>query len=309
MSVELKKIYNHYGIPYECEIDGINLIITNDGYINDIDDDGLFFTKKEKEHFKFGTIWLEFLNIFKTPLFDNVFSPMLYKVLGKYEKICLDFIKELYSEMLSIGCSSLIAESLINDIVWYHKTDKPLSEFNMKDCYGYGMAVFFKPQYALKDERYAPKITYFQTTFAEVDGKPYFVHCSLDSDSLVCLDIINCRIHRVNIFQCKHCHKYFIQEHGNNLKYCYECKSLPDTERRNDEFEKLYRKIYGRLRGKSRSMIDDEKEKYINGIFYRWTVEVTKQKKIYRQNGDFDGFRVYIEDAEKNIKKYFGSQK
>ncbi|MFG6319542.1 MAG: hypothetical protein K1W33_06815 [Clostridia bacterium] len=304
-SVALRNAYNYYGIPYDCNIDEINLIISNKGYINEIDEDGLFAIKEENEYLKFGDIWIDFLNIFKTPFCYDFFYPLYIKMQNKYEDICSDFVKEFYSELLSIsGCSSLVAQSLIDHIVWNvrYKNIK-FSQLNFEDCFK--ILAFFNPKTALNNFECSPQVAYFKTTLAEVDGKSYFVHHALEAYTLLSIDIINCRTHDISILQCKHCHKYFVQKHKNNLKYCDICKALSDKERRNDKFENLYRKVYGRLRGKSRSMIDDnEKNKYINGVFYRWTVEVIEQKKIYKQNDDFEGFKAYIENAEKNIGKF-----
>lgn len=300
--------YNHYGIPHDFYRDEINLIITNDGYINEIDEYSLFAAQKENEYLKFGDIWLDFLNIFKTPLWNNSFLPLCVKMQNKYKDICFDFVKEFYLELLSINeCSSLVAQSIVDRIVlyaWHKKIKLSKIDFEDRDKWCFALLAFFNPKYSLNDFKYSPKEAFFKTTFTEIDGKSYLVHYNLEAHTLIDIDIINCRTHNINILQCENCHKYFIQGHKNNKKYCDICKSLPDTERRNDEFENLYRKVYGRLRGKSRSMIDDnEKNKYINGAFYRWTVEVIEQKKIYKQNNDFEGFKTYIEYAEKNIGK------
>lgn len=306
MSYSMSDCYEHYGIPHDFYRDEIYLIITNDGYINEIDGDGLFAAKKENEHLKFGDIWLDFLNIFKTPLWNNSFLPLCVKMQNKYEDICLDFVKEFYLELLSIsGCSSLVAQSIVDRIVfyaWHEKKKLSKIDFEDKDKWCFALLAFFNPKYALNNFKYSPKEAHFETTFTEIDGKSYLVHYNLEAHTLIDIDIINCRTHGIKILQCEHCHNFFVQKHKNNLKYCNDCKSLPDKKRRNDEFENLYKKVYSRLRGKSRSMIDGEE--YINGVFYRWTVEVIKQKKIYKQNNNFEGFKTYIEDAEKNIKKF-----
>lgn len=308
-AVTMSDCYNYYGIPHNFFRDEICLVITNDGYINQIDGDGIFAAKKEDEYLKFGGIWLDFLNLFRTSFRNDYFLPLCVKMQNKYEDICLDFVKEFYLELFSIsGCSSLVAQSIVDRVVfyaWHEKIKLSKIDFEGKDKWCFELLSFFNPKYALNDFECSPKEAHFKTTFKEIDGKPYLVHYNLEAHTLIDIDIINCRTHGIKILQCEHCHKFFIQEHGNNLKYCDKCKSLPDKERRNDEFENLYRKVYARLRNKSRSMIDDsKKQEYINGKFYHWTVEVIKQKKIYKQNDDFEGFKVYIEDAEKNIDKF-----
>lgn len=306
----LNDCYKYYGITWNFYRDVISVVITNDGYINEIDGDGIFAAKKEDEYLKFGGIWIDFLNIFQTPFLYDAFLPLCVKMQNKYKDICLNFIKEFYLELFSIsGCSSLVAQSIIDWIVFYTGREKiKFSQIDFSDEKAvedlFGLLVFYKPKTALSDFKYSPKKTCFKTTFAEIDGKSYLTHYDLEADTLIDIDIINCRTHNIKILQCEHCHKYFVQNHKNNTKYCSECKSLPDKERRNDEFENLYNKVRARLRAKSRSMTDDRKDKYLNGNFYRWTVEVTKQKKIYKQDNDFRGFEAYIKDAEKNIRKF-----
>lgn len=309
-TVKISDYYTYYGIPYDFYRDVISLIITCDGYINQIDGDGIFAAKKEDEYLKFGGIWIDFLNIFQTPFWYDAFLPLCIKMQNKYVDICLNFVKEFYLELFSIsGCSSLVSQSIIDWVVLYAWREKiKFSQIDFSDKKTvedlFGLLVFYKPKAALSDFKFSPKETYFKTTFAEVDGKSYLVHYNLEADTLIDIDIINCRTHNIKILQCEHCHKFFIPEHGNNLKYCDVCKLLPDKERRNDEFENLYNRVRARLRGKSRSMMGDKKDEYLNGVFNRWTIEVAKQKKIYKQNNDFKGFEVYLKDAEKNIRKF-----
>jgi len=310
-TVTISDCYKNYGINHYFDRDEILVVITNDGYINQIDRDGIFAAEKENEYLKFGDIWIDFLNIFKTSFWSDFFRPLCVKMQNKYEDICFDFVKEFYLELLSnSGCNHLVAQSIIDRVVFYAWHEKiKFSKINFEDkntnenCFG--LLAFYNPKAALNDFECSPKEAHFKTTFTEIDGKSYLVHHDLEAHTLISIDIINCRTHNINILQCEHCHKYFAQRHRNNIKYCDVCKALPDTERRNDKFENLYRKVYARLRNRSRSMIDNnKKDKYVNGTFYRWTVEVRKQKKIYKQNDDFEGFKTYIEDTEKNIEKF-----
>lgn len=287
-----EKIYHRWKIPYNAECEKTQIVITDNGYINYIDDQSIFFNGVYEESISYGDILLVCSNI-------NIKSDKIISLFNKYSKKyttpTLKSVKEIYSDFRNLGFQDLLTRIIIDDLLYNFKDEDTFSTFDYKSFFAY--IVYTDPIANTITNRYTLS-SYAKVEFWENEDTHTLQICYSDFDtfSIICLDLIYARNNNIVFKKCKNCSKYFKQKNGHNTKYCTTCGTMHIDKITDDEFYKEYRKAY--------KTITQRGYRSCNSMLsINWSNEVKPKISDYRNTNDIEGFKKYIKDINKKYKE------
>lgn len=284
---KIEEIYCKWGIPYNYEHEKIQLVITDDGYINYIDDESVFFDGIYEEKIFFGDIIIECSNTNT----DRIVS-LFEKYSKKYTIPTLEALKEIYSDFRSLGFQDLLARTFIEVLLFNLEDDNTFLSFDYKKFFAY--FVYMNPIESIK---HFSLPAYAKVEFWEDKDNHELQLCYSDFDffSLQALDTIYARKNGIVFHKCINCGNFFKQKNGNNIKYCSDCKNVHIDKRTNDEFYKEYRKSYKTITQRGYRSSDPM-------LSTNWSNEVKPQIEVYRKQNDIIGFKKFIKEINTKYK-------
>lgn len=117
----MKKHYDMWNIPWSEDIDEINLVIKDDFYINEIDNESIFYKDIEYEKVNIGQIILEIGNLLY--IGKEKFFALFKKYKVSYDVPTLEFVKEYFFDLIDLGFCQLLAHSLVDYIILSFEKD------------------------------------------------------------------------------------------------------------------------------------------------------------------------------------------
>lgn len=306
----MKSYYDIWNIPWSADIDEINLIIKDDCYVNEVDNESIFYKDTEYEKVYIGQIILEIGNLLYIGK-DNFFS-LFKKYKVSYTIPTLEFVKEYFSDLIGLGFCQLLAHSLVDYIIMSFKKDSTFENVyienstKMEEWLQYPintMIVFLLDQInpiRIMSKDYKPFNSVFKTHITEIDNELLSVCTNIDLWSLINLDALYSRKMKIKILQCKYCHIFFIKTHGNNTAQCKNCADI-EYSRKKDNFYQLYRKSQKTMLQRSYRHPNIESWQYQENYTTPWEKDITNVINTFRQNNDYSGFEKYI---KKSMDKY-----
>ncbi|MCI7131006.1 MAG: hypothetical protein MSA09_10765 [Lachnospiraceae bacterium] len=307
----MKKYYDAWDIPWNQYYDEINLIINENNYIYETDENSMFYHGKEREVISIGQIIIELGN------YLYIGREEFFKLFDAYKKIYtipnVDFVKRCFSDLMNLGFCQLLAHAIVDFIIMHFK-----EKDTFENAYVRGLTSIeewcnypinsmlvsligdLDPTRIMRKD-YQPFDSCFLTHIIEVDHELYSICTQLDLYALINLDALYSRKTGIKVLQCNHCRSFFIQSHGNNTKWCKKCSDIDFCKKTNDEFYLIYRKCQKTMLQRSyRNTLGswEYQEKYTTP----WEDDIKSVINEYREKNDLSGFKVYLKETMKKYK-------
>ena len=196
----MKKHYDMWNIPWSGDIDEINLVIKDDFYINEIDNESIFYKDIEYETVNIGQIILEIGNLLY--IGKEKFFALFKKYKVSYDVPTLEFVKEYFFDLIDLGFCQLLAHSLVDYIILSFEKDDTFknayieNSTNIEEWMDYPvnkMIVFLFGQLNpihIMSKEYKPFNSIFKTHITEIDNELLSVCTEVDLWSLINLDAL-----------------------------------------------------------------------------------------------------------------------
>lgn len=306
----MKKHYDMWNIPWSEDIDEINLVIKDDFYINEIDNESIFYKDIEYETVNIGQIILEIGNLLY--IGKEKFFALFKKYKVSYDVPTLEFVKEYFFDLIDLGFCQLLAHSLVDYIILSFEKDDTFknayieNSTNIEEWMDYPvnkMIVFLFGQLNpihIMSKEYKPFNSIFKTHITEIDNELLSVCTEVDLWSLINLDALYSRKNKIKVLQCKYCRTFFIKTHGNNTAQCKKCADIEYSQKK-DVFYQLYRKSQKTMLQRSYRHPIIESWQYQEHYTTPWEKDITSVIDTFRENNDYSGFENYI---RKSMDKY-----
>lgn len=286
-----EQIYYKWKIPYNANHEEIQLVITDTGYTNYIDDESIFFNGTYEENILYGDIVIECSN---TNANSNKIISLFDKYSKKYTVPTLEALKEIYLDFRNLGFQDLLTRILIDDLLYNFKDTDTFSTFDFRSFFAY--LVYVNPIDNTNVKHFSLP-AYAKVQFWEDVNTHTLQLCYSDFDifSIISLDIIYARKNNIVFHKCKCCGKFFKQKNGNNIKYCADCKNVHIDKITDDEFYIEYRKAYKTITQRGYRASDPM-------LSANWVNEVKPKIDFYRKHNDIIGFKEFIKEINTKYK-------
>ena len=301
----IKDIYDYWNIPYHRGSDGeyieeINLVVTETGYINYLDNESIFYDNSYsmEEEFCFGDIVIEFSNSIRDA---KKIIKMFETYSKKYKQPNIEFAKECYKAFRDLGYSDLVTRCIVNGVLAalyeYHTFDN----FNFREYFVIWVCI--NPLEILSEKHYKPEAFAKVTFWEDYTGTIQLCYSEFENYSLQVLDAIYARKNNVIFHKCSYRNGYFIEKNGNNKKFCPNCKNI-HSDLKSDDFRKEYRKAYKTMQQRAKRYENTGKDYFEYTSIYNepFQNEALSKQSLYREKGDINGYIKFLEELKNKYK-------
>jgi hypothetical protein len=305
----IKKIYNRYGLDYNKE--KVYLVVKKEGYDFYIDNESIIFDGELVTTYKAGSLLVEIANLGfsddKNMNARTYIDELFEKYKKTFHKPCKQHYVQFYHE-LNIKFSKVISISIVQEFYFFIEENNTLESYNYEKFYDSMALKISSAQQNAKDQGWCiPDIVFTSEIFRNDKNKTVLAHTDLSLAGLAYLDAHYTLDKGCAIKQCEICKHFFIPVTRTSEKRCIKHRKPNIEDVSKDEFYLYYRKKYRTMKAREdRSPLG--RIPYNSRYTEPWIEHIQKNIDKYRLEGDFKGFKKFVDEAMNKYKPNNGGE-